>query len=83
MIQCILSSLKSKILQFTGIDDEHQTRMRQIELDHQTAMKSIQTQSEIETVKHEAMMKRIMEQSNNVQKSGKIDVPNFASNVSY
>ena len=56
--------------------------MRQIEINHQNTMKSIQAQSELETAKHEAMMKRITEQSNTVQESGKIDIPQFSSNGS-
>lgn len=55
--------------------------MKQIEIDHQKAMKSIQTQAELESAKHQSIMTRIQQQSDNVEQSGKINVPEFSSKV--
>ena len=61
-------------MQLFGITDtDHQVRMRQIELNHQKAMKSIQTQSELESAQHQAIMIRIKQLDATVGDLGKLD----------
>ena len=84
VLQYFLSSLKSKILHSTGIlDKEHEARMKEIEINHQNAMKSIQTQSELESAQHKAIMTRIIQQKNTIEESGKLDGNQFLSKASF
>lgn len=79
-IKCFLSSFKSMILQSIGIHDrEHEARMKEIQSNHQNAMKSIQTQSELESAQHKAIMTRIIQQRNTFEESGKLDGNQFLS----
>ena len=79
-IKFVLSCLKSKILQSTGLlDREHEARMKEIQSNHQNAMKSIQTQSELESAQHKAIMTRIIQQRNTFEESGKLDGNQFLS----
>ena len=74
--------MKSKILESAGlVDPEHEARMKEIEKNHQNALKAIQIQSEIETAKHESIMTRIANESKTIDQSGKLDVSNFSSKI--
>ena len=55
--------------------------MKQIKIDHQNVMKSIQTQDKLDSDKHQAIMTRLQQQSDNVERSGKIDVAEFSGKV--
>ena len=57
--------------------------MKEIEANHKNAMKSIQTQSELESDQHKAIMTRIIQQRNIVEESGKLDGNQFLSKASF
>jgi len=65
------------------LDSEHEARMKEIEANHKNAMKSIQTQSELESDQHKAIMTRIIQQRNIVEESGKLDGNQFLSKASF
>ena len=76
----------SNILQYVGnqlgiIDVGHEARMEAIKANHLNAMKSLQTQSELESAKHKDIMERLEQQSILVGESNKLDVSHLKSKV--
>ena len=61
------------------IDDDHTARMEEINTNHKNAMVSIQTQSELETAKHNSMMTRIREQRKIIEQTGRLDINQISS----
>ena len=64
------------------IDTEHEARMKEIEANHQRKMQAIEARSNFETMQHNSMMARIEEQSNIIEKTGRLDVNKFSSKMS-
>ena len=56
------------------MDRDHEAKMKEIEVNHKTAMSKIQTQTELENTKHNEIMKQIEEQTAKLNETGELDL---------